>query len=60
VVAEVERLARELCVLGRDAAEVGRGRTLRVLSILGGRGLLTFMPYERGRSIVLLSVLWNG
>ncbi|MGW0391110.1 hypothetical protein ACWDYJ_09445 [Streptomyces sp. NPDC003042] len=41
VVAEVERLAEQLAILGRDAREVGRGPLegggLRTLDIFGGR-----------------------
>ncbi|MZE78481.1 hypothetical protein [Streptomyces xinghaiensis] len=48
VVTEVERLARELAVLGRDAGEVGEGGALRTLDFLGA-GLLCFCRCRVGR-----------
>ncbi|MEV7509317.1 hypothetical protein AB0O57_15340 [Streptomyces sp. NPDC091201] len=64
VVAEVERLAEQLAVLGRDACEVGRGPVegggLRTLDIFGGRGFLMFLAPERLREISVVRVVWLG
>lgn len=64
VVAEVERLAEQLAVLGRDAAGVGSGPLegggLRSLKIFGGRGLLMFLAPERLREISVVRVVWLG
>ncbi|MCQ4045505.1 hypothetical protein ACFOSC_01875 [Streptantibioticus rubrisoli] len=63
VVAEVERLARQLAALGRDALEAGRGPrpgSLRLLDFFGGFGLLAFLPLERAEVIVITQVTWAG
>lgn len=60
VVHEVERLARELVVLGGDSVHAGEGRALRELVFGGGSGILLFTPYPRGRMILITKVLWNG
>lgn len=60
VVAEVERVADELAVLGEDATELGTGVNLRTLDILGGDALLYFLPDSRGREIVVVRVIWSG
>ena len=64
VVAEVERLADQLAVLGADAAQVGRGRLhgggLRTQDVFGGRGFFMFLALERACLIVVTRVTWTG
>ena len=59
VVTEVERLAHELAVLGRDAAEVGAGHMLRNLTFLDV-GLLYFLPVPSQQLIAVVRVTWAG
>jgi hypothetical protein len=59
VVTEVERLARELAVLGPDAALVDAGHKLRNLEFLDV-GLLYFMPVPRQQLIVIVQAVWAG
>ncbi|MBP8539888.1 hypothetical protein GWI24_43980 [Streptomyces sp. MK37H] len=59
VVVEVERLARELAVLGSDATEVGAGHRLRNLAFLDV-GLLYFLPVPSQRLIAVVRVTWAG
>jgi hypothetical protein len=64
VEAEVERLAEQLTVLGRDAAHAGEGNLhgggLRSLDIFGGRGFLMFLAAERLRLVVITRVMWTA
>ncbi|GHG69647.1 hypothetical protein [Streptomyces griseocarneus] len=64
VVAEVERLAEQLAVLGPDALHVGSGRLdgggLRALDIFGGRGFFMFLAHERLRLVAITQVTWTG
>ncbi|GAA2339525.1 hypothetical protein [Streptomyces cuspidosporus] len=64
VVAEVERLAEQLTVLGRDAIDVGRGNPhgggLRTQDIFGGRGFFMFMALERLELVVITRITWLG
>ncbi|MCY0927266.1 hypothetical protein OTB20_13815 [Streptomyces sp. H27-H1] len=64
VVTEIERLADQLTILGRDAGDVGRGPIegggLRTLDIFGGRGFLVFLAPERLREISIVRVIWLG
>ncbi|MFD9574002.1 hypothetical protein ACFWBI_29700 [Streptomyces sp. NPDC059982] len=62
VIAEVERIATELSVLGRDAETVGRptGRSggLREFDILGGRGFISFLAVPRHECVYVCRVTW--
>ncbi|MER5809435.1 hypothetical protein ABT143_14770 [Streptomyces sp. NPDC002033] len=62
VIAEVERIAAELSVLGRDAETVGRptGRPggLREFDILGGRGFISFLAVPRHECVYVCRVTW--
>lgn len=64
VIAEVERLAEQLAVLGHDAATLGRGPSdgggLRTLDIFGGRGFFMYIAAERIRQISIVRVVWLG
>ncbi|WP_432014710.1 hypothetical protein [Streptomyces cucumeris] len=64
VVAEVERLAGQLTILGRDAAGVGRGKPqgggLRTQDIFGGRGFFLFLALDRLQLVVITRVTWLG
>lgn len=64
VIAEVERLAEQLTVLGYDAAAAGRGPAhgggLRTLDIFGGRGYFMYLAPERARVISIVRVVWIG
>ncbi|MFJ5547766.1 hypothetical protein [Streptomyces sp. NPDC093225] len=64
VAAEVERLAEQPAVPGRDAADVGRGPVggggLRTLDLFGGRGFMMFPAPERLREISVVRVVWLG
>jgi hypothetical protein len=64
VIAEVERLAEQLVVLGHDAASAGRGPAegggLRTLDIFGGRGFFMYLAAERVRKISIMRVIWLG
>jgi hypothetical protein len=55
-VAEVERIAASLAVLGRDAAGVGRGPAhgggLRSVDLPAGQGFLLFMSHPRAAAVV--------
>ncbi|PWI43802.1 hypothetical protein [Streptomyces sp. ICBB 8177] len=63
-VIEVERLAGQLAILGRDALDAGRGRLegggLRTLDLFGGRGFLTFLVIERLERVFVVRVVWYG
>lgn len=60
VIAEVERLADQLVVLGEAAGDVGRGRVsgggMRIRDIFGGRGFFGFFVVEHLRLIAILRV----
>ncbi|TKK90732.1 hypothetical protein FDA94_02890 [Herbidospora galbida] len=62
VVAEVERLAGQLAILGRDAATAGRGPLhgggLRTLDLFGGRGFLHFIVADHLRLVLIVRVTW--
>jgi hypothetical protein len=62
VILEVERLADQLAVLGRDAVHVGRGSLhgagLRTLDLFGGRGFLNFIVAEHLRLLLIVRVTW--
>jgi hypothetical protein len=62
VIAEVERLAEQLAVLGPDASAVGRGNIhgggLRTLDLFGGRGFFKFLALERLQLVVVTQVTW--
>lgn len=64
VIAEVESLADQLVVLGRDALHAGDGRAdgggLRTLLIFGGRGFFMFLPHEPTRQIAIPRIAWPG
>ncbi|WNF01864.1 hypothetical protein PS467_14205 [Streptomyces luomodiensis] len=55
----MERLAHELAVLGRDAAEVGAGHQSRNLAFLDV-GLLYFLPVPSQQLIAVVRVTWAG
>ncbi|WP_093173665.1 hypothetical protein [Sinosporangium album] len=62
VVTEVERLAEQLVILGRDAANAGRGPLhgggLRTLDLFGGRGFLHFIVADHLRLVLIVRVTW--
>ncbi|WP_433514189.1 hypothetical protein ACQP2T_00315 [Nonomuraea sp. CA-143628] len=62
VILEVERLADQLAVLGRDAVRAGRGPLLggglRTLDLFGGRGFLHFIVAEHLRLALIVRVTW--
>ncbi|MEU0739162.1 hypothetical protein [Streptomyces sp. NPDC006134] len=62
VVAEVERLAAELAVLGHDSVRVGRPFDreggLREFDFLGGRGFISFLPVPRHACVYVCNVTW--
>ncbi|MET8567839.1 hypothetical protein [Streptomyces sp. NPDC004783] len=64
VVAEVERIASELAVLGSDALGVGRpfdrDGGLREFDILGGRGFISFLAVPRHACVYVCNVTWYG
>ncbi|GAA1089594.1 hypothetical protein [Nocardiopsis composta] len=64
VVAEVERPAEQLAILGHDAAAAGRGPAhgggLRTLDVFGGRGFFMYLAPERMRVISVVRVVWLG
>ncbi|MBD0424819.1 hypothetical protein AB0L35_26245 [Streptomyces sp. NPDC052309] len=64
VVAEVERLAGELAVLGHDSVRVGRPLDreggLREFDLLGGRGFISFLPVPRHECVYVCHVTWYG
>ncbi|TVL87185.1 hypothetical protein [Streptomyces sp. SAJ15] len=62
VVAEVERLASELAVLGRDVMKVGwpedKEGGLREFDILSGRGFFSFLAVPRHGAIYICHIAW--
>ncbi|MEU1729005.1 hypothetical protein [Nonomuraea sp. NPDC005692] len=62
VAAEVERLAAQLVILGRDATSAGRGPLhgggLRTLDLFGGRGFLHFIVAAHLRLVLIVRVTW--
>ncbi|MFC4562685.1 hypothetical protein ACFO4E_12535 [Nocardiopsis mangrovi] len=62
VVAEVERLAEQLTILGPDAAAAGRGPAhgggLRTLNIFGGRGFFMYLAPEGLNVISIVRIVW--
>jgi hypothetical protein len=64
VVAEVERLATELAVLGAGAASVGRPLDreggLREFDILRGRGFISFLVVPRHQRLYVCNITWYG
>ncbi|MEV0615114.1 hypothetical protein AB0I81_17440 [Nonomuraea sp. NPDC050404] len=62
VIAEVERLAGQLAILGRDAAGAGRGPLygggLRTLDLFGGRGFLHFIVADHLRLVLIVRITW--
>ncbi|MEO3863821.1 hypothetical protein [Acrocarpospora sp. B8E8] len=62
VIAEVERLAGQLVILGRDATNAGRGPLhgggLRTLDLFGGRGFLHFIVAEHLHLVLIVRVTW--
>lgn len=64
VIAEVERLAEQLTILGFDAAAAGRGPAhgggLRTLDLFGGRGYFMYLAPERAREISVVRIVWVG
>lgn len=64
VIAEVERLAEQLVILGHDAAAAGRGPAhgggLRTLNLFGGRGFFMYLAPESMRVISIVRIVWLG
>jgi hypothetical protein len=62
VIHEVERLADQLAVLGRDAIHAGRGSLhgggLRTLDLFGGRGFLNFIVADHLQLVLIVRVTW--
>ncbi|GAA0393455.1 hypothetical protein Acor_81530 [Acrocarpospora corrugata] len=62
VIAEVERLADQLMILGRDAAAAGRGPLhgggLRTLDMFGGRGFLHFIVADHLHLVLIVRITW--
>lgn len=60
VTLEVERLADQLAILGRDAVRAGRGPLhgggLRTLDLYGGRGFLNFIVAEHLHPVLIVRV----
>ncbi|MEW2393920.1 hypothetical protein AB0933_36760 [Streptomyces venezuelae] len=64
VVAEVERLATELAVLGPESVRIGRPTDreggLREFDFLGGRGFINFLPVPRHECVYVCNITWYG